>query len=732
MPVAEKHQTASIPAAGVRWQPFLAPALLLLIIVGFYWKLLLTNQYTWLDGPDNAHQVLPWLQFQAGEWHAGRFPAWDPYLWGGQSLIGQAQPGAAYPLNWLLFLLPLRDGWIQQSFLHWYYALIHFQAALFCYWLCRDLNRSRPASLLAGISFALGGYVGTTDWPQMLNGAVWAPLVFLFFLRAMRGWRPVSSAAWAGLFLGVAFLSGHHQVPIFISLALGVAFVYFFLTGSRTATLKAAAIMGVFLILSSALQTFPAYEYGKLSLRWVSAKSPVSWDQPVPYYVHEMYSLNPASVLGIILPGIHRNTNPFAGVTAVSLAFLAIASAWHERAVRLFAAIGLAGILLALGGYSVLQGVLYAILPIVEKARSPGTAILVFHLALAVLAAYGIDHFSASRWTRNVVRALLGGGAFLALLVLVLSIVKYQYDERLALSMIIFFLIASTLAAWSAGRLSPAAAPALLVVAMLIELSSVAAFLFQHRDQAEPRLKNLAGHSDIALFLQQQNEPVRAEIDDKQIPYNFGDWYGIDHFGGYLASLSLNVNRVQGIGTARRMYAVNYTVAPERRSPDQIEVFTSKTGMKVFRNPAALPRAWIVHRATSIARADDAESALGAPSFDPRREVFLQGGVPELATCDGAEDARLIERTSNRVVIEANLKCRGMVIAAETFAPGWTATIDGRPAQVVEAYTFLRGVVAEAGKHRIELRYRPESVYWGGALTAMAFAGAAALSIRRL
>src|SRR6266853_1490481 len=82
-------------------------------------------------------------------------------------LAGQGQPGVLYPPNWLLFLAPLRHGWIRQSFLHWYFVLIHFQAGLFCYWLCRDLKRSRAASLLSGLAFGLAGYVGTNNWPQM-------------------------------------------------------------------------------------------------------------------------------------------------------------------------------------------------------------------------------------------------------------------------------------------------------------------------------------------------------------------------------------------------------------------------------------------------------------------------------------------------------------------------------------------------------------------------------------
>ncbi len=78
--------------------------MLLAIVTLFYWRLTFTHQYTWMDNPDVAYQVLPWFQLQAREWHAGHFPMWDPTGWGGQTLFGQAQPGAAYPPNWILVL----------------------------------------------------------------------------------------------------------------------------------------------------------------------------------------------------------------------------------------------------------------------------------------------------------------------------------------------------------------------------------------------------------------------------------------------------------------------------------------------------------------------------------------------------------------------------------------------------------------------------------------------------
>ena len=92
------------------------------------------------------------------------------------------------------------------------------------------------------------------------------------------------------------------------------------------------------------------------------------------------------------------------------------------------------------------------------------------------------------------------------------------------------------------------------------------------------------------------------------------------------------------------------------------------------------------------------------------------------------ETVSLLERQSGLVSLKADLRRRGMVIDADTYFPGWVATVDGQPAALYEAYGFLRGVVVEAGGHRIEMRYRPKSVYWGAALTALGLLGAGLLA----
>ncbi len=276
------------------------------ITIVMFWKIALTSQYTWLNGPDYANQVLPWFQFQAREWHAGRFPLWDPYHWAGQPLVGQMQPGAVYPLNWLFFLLPLKDGFISIPLFHWYQVVIHFMGAAFCYWLCRDLGRSRVGAVLGGTIFGMSGYLGTTEWPQMVNGVVWAPLVLMFFLRARRGQRPILNCALSGACLGISFLSGHHQVPMFLCLLMAGLWMHAAITRvfSTRHLIIIASIFSVFVILVSAAQILPGYQFGQIALRWVGARNPVGWQDPVPYVVHSQYSMNPVSVLGLIIPGI--------------------------------------------------------------------------------------------------------------------------------------------------------------------------------------------------------------------------------------------------------------------------------------------------------------------------------------------------------------------------------------------------------------------------------------------
>jgi hypothetical protein len=174
--------------------------------------------------------------------------------------------------------------------------------------------------------------------------------------------------------------------------------VWIYLLARNRRLLVAAAAALLFAALSGAMQTLPAYEYGRLAKRWVRAPEPVTWSQPVPYSVHAYYDLKAFSLFGIVFPGVHAHFDPFLGVVAFSLALFAVTALWRDARVRLLAALALAVLLYALGHNSVFQGALYGLIPELEKARSPSAAMVLFQFAAAALAAFGIDELTAS-WT---------------------------------------------------------------------------------------------------------------------------------------------------------------------------------------------------------------------------------------------------------------------------------------------------------------------------------------------
>lgn len=715
------------------------PLVLLLIVVGFFWKLVLTDQYTWLESPDLAGQVLPWFQFQAQQLHMHRIPMWDPFLFGGQSLIGQAQPGLAYPLNWLLFLLPFDNGHISFTSLNWYYMSIHYLAALFCYFLCRDLGRGVAASVLGGVSFGLGGYIGTTDWPQMINGAVWGPLIFLFLFRAVRGVRPFASAAFSGLFLGMSWLSGHHQIPIFLTVAAAGVWLYFLIVepSTRWTLLKSAAIFAAFFIFTGAMQMWPAYAYGQGAVRWVGVNDPHTWDQPVPYLVHQQYSLRPLYLLGMIVPGFADGASPYVGVVALVLAALGIMWWPKVKEVQVMFAVGLAGLLVALAGADVFDGMLYSIVPLFEKARSPAAAIYLFHFAIAVLAAFGLDRLSlpdAKPLLRRLSFILLGAGAltfFILFAVVLGKALNWAGDDRVMISVLAAFALAGIVFRASRSEAVGALLLMLIVGLYIVELGNVSLFTLPHKEEASRNiyLKHYDATKAVIDFLRRQPPPMRVEVNGDDVPFNFGDWYSIDTSNGYAASLPVNFNEIE-IHTprAKTLYGVNYTLSKKPTMEGQQELFRDDNGLVVYGNADALPRVWTVHQAVRVKDAKDARKYLQDPTFELRKSTFGYAAPPPLEQCDG-DTVRSFNRSTNSTRTVVDMECRGMVVQSENAAPGWVATVDGKQAPIYEAYTVFRGVVVGPGSHKIEMRYHPWSVYAGAVSTFAALIGALVLAI---
>ena len=707
------------------------------IVAGFFWRITLTQQYDWVWGPDLATQVMPWYQEQARSWHDGHFPLWDPYVWAGQPLLGQAITGAAYPLNWFLFrLLPLHEGMVSMVAMQWYFVVIHFMAAAFCYLLCRDLGRSRVASLAGGLVFALGGFMGTTGWPVMLNGAVWIPLVFLFQLRAVRGDNRLGNAALSGLFLGFAWLSGHHQIPMYTAVAAGGTWLYFVFRHRRIdwRITAAAVTAALFTGLTGALQILPTYEYGHLAKRWVGTPEPLSWNQPVPYFIHETYDLKPANLLGVVFPNMHAQFDPFIGVVALTLALIGIACCWRDGRVRLMTALGLGGLLYALGHNSVFQGFLYAVIPTFDKARTPSVAVVIFAFGAAALAAFGLDHLrdaDGSAHPRWAGWAALGFGAFVVALYQAVTFANKMTFPGDAGGIVIAGILALGLAAllfgWMRGSLTRRQASTLLLLLLLMELGTDYETVFADRTGKGRGvwLAQMQVNQDIAWYLHQQPGFPRTQIAGDLFVPNWGAWHAVEMWGGYLASVTSNMLSFEyHRPEAHKLYGVAYTIAGQPTPEASEEVFAGQSGLKVYRNAAAFPRAWAVHKLVQARDAGEANLVMMEHLPEMRYQAVMLAQPPALDDCAGNDSVEVVQHSGGWVSIRANLACPGMVILSDTYFPGWEARVDGKSAAIYEVNAAMRGVLAPAGIHSVTMRFRPASAIWGAWLTLAGILGA--------
>ena len=133
--------------------------------------------------------------------------------------------------------------------------------------------------------------------------------------------------------------------------------------------------------------------------------------------------------------------------------------------------------------------------------------------------------------------------------------------------------------------------------------------------------------------------------------------------------------------------------------------------------------AW-VQPATGVARvvsavrhAPNAEDGLAAvldPAVDLASEAVVESpgtsacGTGE--TCDPAPvDARLatVGESPGRLVFRVESATDAHLVVAVSHAPGWRAAVDGRPVAIVPADYAFMAVPLEAGRHVVELYYRP-------------------------
>ena len=706
----------------------------------------------------------PHRLFLARSIQGGEVPLWNPLTFCGVPYFSEPLNSFFYPPNWLFVVWP-RPGTV------WALLIVHLAfGGLGAALLAREVMRTEwlPA-FCGGCVYAFSGYwcMHTGHFTQVLAGA-WTPWVCWAAARWLREPRRASFCLCAAL-AGVQLLPGGTENVCYLLWALCVLGLIH--AGASVARLRRATesgldggdlrgavrpglgLIGIMALGGglSAVQLVPAVEQLIFSIRWggmayeYSGKHSLPLWQPLVQLVLPNYGglLGPTPYIPNEVP--HGEMVAYVGPVAVILASLGVARRWKEPAVRCCAALSLACLLLAFGRHTPFYKALYSLG--LSMFRNPSRAVYLVTLGVAVLAAAGAQ-------------VVLGGG---------LRPLRSRVHAVVlaALSAVALGLMLLVVCPKATGLLTLHTRPWLYVGDVSITLLSLAvgysALILasvEHRRRAlllAVLLPLFAYMRESEFFNQPRHDPAEAKARDS-IVATAGNRLGphrvysrhwsytqTDEMMGPGLPEATGIHG--GLCPLRRYWELQQRQGPDsclshargRRFVDLIgaklhfhdgpsgdeefELVRQLGPLRLYENRSARPRAALVPRGLVLSDEETLDT-MANRQWDPSATVLLDRQSAFFGVADGSVagdgTAEIRSDTNNTVVCEVGAPAPAFLVLSDTYYPGWEATVDGEPAELLRANYLFRAVAVAPGKHTVKFRYRPQSLVIGLSVSCVA------------
>jgi len=739
MPKPLKEPAQSLASDASRdlfcWALLAAAALLVALAV----PLLAGRVYT---RDDLAAFHLPVRAFYAEQLARGEPFDWMPQLYAGFYLTGEGQAGTYHPLHLLLYWsLPLPTALGCELLLS--YPLMLIGTWLF---LRRRLRRS-DAAMFGSLLFTFSAF-NLLHFIHPNAVAVVAHIPWLLWaidIVVIDADRLKVALAQAGIALltGSQLLLGYPQY-VWFSLLAEAAYATFVLidrkhavrdgcelcatcgdcagcTGSPWSRLVVAKGIGLLL---GGVQLLPTLDALAQSARQSADASFASSG-----------SLHPLNLLQLVAPYLFadrvlgQNTHElglYAGAVPLALVVWLLA---HPRRLGSYArlawfgaGLGLCALLLAFGKYALLYR-LQTWLPLVGHFRFPCRYVVLFHLAMAVLASIAFVLLVRQNRRSAAVPAASGGRD-----ARVPALMLWKEFEPLWALLAVSVAVAvvgvvlqgrayiASVPAVLAGPLLLAAAAALIVWAARGSRGAlVGLVLFAAADVGCYGLSYCVGtHSARLEELVAATPTPPGAIDGRMLAaplwsdpqglrtgnqVTLSGWQRADGYAGLepqrlLDYRNLSALRIAGVRWVKRTAATGEIEGLLPHDENWLEV------------PDPLPRARLVTQAVA---SDD-------PARDIQRIRIESAALSEVplalpAATPGTAD--LVAERPGRLAIRTECRTPQLLVVSESFHPGWQATLDGSPQPVLRVNGDFLGCLVAAGEHQVVLEFRPRSLRLG-------------------
>ena len=703
---------------------------------------------------DIAQVFHPWLIWIGKQARHGVFPLWNPHAYTGAPFFGNGQSALLFPLTLLSVVMPAA---IAVTVVSW---LKLFGIGLATYWLLRTLALSPVPALTGAWTFMLSATViGWLQW-TLAATLLLLPALLAATERLRRAPERRASAVLA-LIVALDVLAGYPQGALH-GLIVTTAWALARSRGAGGLGFVARYAAGVGLGLAvAAVQILPFVEYVRESLVFAYRGQ---WT--LPLYV-------PAtSVVTFVLPYFYGTgaeswgrwqfniLTGYVGIVPIAVLPIAVIAAWRRPGGRFI--LGLAALALALH---------YGAPGLAPLAELPGLSLgtnlrlmPLIAFALAVLVAFGMESLREPRVPRPGLPWAVRIWFTIVVALTVVAVLAHRTEPgaralsfpltaQYAVALVALTLATVLVARAMAGGVALERATLALATLQLASLLPLAATYNPSVDR-----RSFYPSTPAIEYLQRET----ADGSRVLMPGHVGLVYGLREAHGYDGLTPRRIEEVTGpVGTGRAphhgllentlalhgseplsgarlwvspvfdLVGIRYVLLPPGTATPRADfsvVYDAPDG-RIFRNEAALPRAFLVGRARC---ADDGQARrlIAARAVDFRHEVLLADcadPAPAGEPPSPGASARIGGDAPHAVQVRAVTDRPAYLVLTDTWYPGWTARVDGHGARLWRANHAFRAVSLAPGEHLVEFRYEPRWLTPGLVISGVSLAGVAVM-----
>ncbi len=159
------------------------------------------------------------------------------------------------------------------------------------------------------------------------------------------------------------------------------------------------------------------------------------------------------------------------------------------------------------------------------------------------------------------------------------------------------------------------------------------------------------------------------------------------------------------------MYSVKYIVCENKlcdKYTNDYNVIKEGENVKILENLQALPMAYISYNFKPYKNISSIYSLLEDSNLKIEENILIKGELSNFSKINSIDKVEIVEKSSDRIIINANSKEDGLLVVSNNYYNGWRVKVNGREQEIMPVLGSIQGVLLEKGLNIVEFNYKPK------------------------